>query len=91
MDEKTISVPHTLTLDNRTKLTLSGVTDVGSFNEESLQVETSLGSAVIAGENLQVTRLSLESGDVTVEGKINAVTYADRTGKSSGFFSKVFG
>ena len=91
MDEKIFSLPHTLYIDNRNKLVLTGVTDVGSFNEESLQIVTSLGEITVTGEELQVTKLSLESGEMTVEGRIISVSYADGIKKGSGFFGKVFG
>ncbi|MCH5198247.1 MAG: sporulation protein YabP [Oscillospiraceae bacterium] len=91
MDEKIISLPHTLYIDNRNKLVLTGVTDVGSFNEENLQIITSLGEISVGGENLQVTKLSLESGEMTVEGRIISVAYSDSLKKGSGFFGRVFG
>lgn len=91
MDEKIITLPHTLYIDNRNKLVLTGVTDVGSFNEENLQIIASLGEINVTGENLQVTKLSLESGEMTVEGRIISVAYSDAPKKGSGFFGRVFG
>lgn len=91
MDEKIISLPHTLYIDNRNKLVLTGVTDVGSFNEENLQIITSLGEITVCGEELQVTKLSLESGEMTVDGRIISVSYSDAPKKGSGFFGRVFG
>lgn len=92
MEETIISIPHTLYIDNRNKLTLTGVTDVGSFNDETLQIATSLGELSVSGEDLQVSKLSLESGEMTVEGKIRALSYSENNRKSgSGFFSRVLG
>ncbi len=91
MDEKAVAKPHTLHIDNRNLIILTGITDVGSFNEESVQLETSMGGLEIRGENLQVTKLSLESGDVSVEGSISSVVYTAPSMKSTGFLSRVFG
>ena len=91
MDENTVGKRHTLQIENRNKITLSGITDVGSFNEETVQLESDLGGLEIRGENLQVTKLSLEEGDVSVEGKICSVAYTEPAVKSTGFFARVFG
>ena len=92
MEDTNIGMPHTLYIDNRNKLTLTGVTDVGSFNEDSLRIETNLGEINISGTDLQVSKLSLESGEVTVEGKINSVVYSETVRKGgAGFFSRVLG
>ena len=91
MEEKQVLQPHSLHIENRSRIVLTGVTDVGSFDESMVRLETSAGSLQIQGENLQVTKLSLESGDITVDGAVNAVSYAASGGRNVGFFSKVFG
>ncbi len=91
MEEKQALQPHSLHIENRSRIVLTGVTDVGSFDESSIRLETSAGALQIQGENLQVTKLSLESGEITVDGAVNAVAYASSGGRNGGFFSKVFG
>ena len=91
MDEKQALQPHSIHIENRSRIVLSGVTDVGSFDETSISLETSAGGLQIQGENLQVMKLSLESGDITVEGIVNAVSYASSGGRSGGFFTRMFG
>ena len=91
MEEKQALQQHSLHIENRSRIVLTGVTDVGSFDESSIRLETSAGSLQIQGENLQVTKLSLESGDITVDGAVNAVIYASAGGRNGSFFSKVFG
>ena len=86
------AMPHTLYIDDRARLTLTGVTDVGSFNETSVNVTTPLGELTVTGENLQVTKLSLETGEVVVEGKIGAAAYTEgRRKPGGGLFAKVLG
>lgn len=90
-DEKRSStMPHNLVLEDRRLLTVSGVSDVDSFDEETVVVFTDLGELTVRGTNLHINRLSVEVGELTVEGNIAALIYSEETPKSGGFFSKVF-
>lgn len=90
-DEKRVqSMPHNLVLEDRRLLTVSGVSDVDSFDEETVVVFTDLGELTVRGSNLHINRLSVEIGELTVEGNIAALIYSDDAPKSGGFFSKVF-
>ena len=90
-DEKRIqNLPHNLVLEDRRVLTVSGVSDVDSFDEETVVVFTDLGELTIRGSNLHINRLSVEVGELSVEGNIAALIYSDDTPKSGGFFSRVF-
>ena len=90
-DEKRNSaMPHNLVLEDRRMLTVSGVSDVDSFDEETVIVFTDLGELTVRGSNLHINRLSVEVGELTVEGNICALIYSEDTPKSGGFFSKVF-
>lgn len=80
---------HTVMLDNRGKLVLTGAEDVSGFNEETVSVLTSCGQLVIKGENLHIDKLNLETGDVSVDGKINAFQYLG-SGQSRSKLSKLF-
>ena len=62
-EKKTVQMPHQLILEDRRALTLSGVSDVDSFDEMTVIVYTDLGELTIKGENLHINRLNLESGD----------------------------
>lgn len=90
-DEKRVSaMPHNLVLEDRRLLTVSGVSDVDSFDEETVVVFTDLGELTVRGSNLHINRLSVEVGELTVEGNISALIYSEDTQKSGGFFSRVF-
>ena len=81
---------HTLILEKREKLALSGIEEVVSFDEHTVTLNTALGAMNIEGENLHILSLSLENGQVTVEGHIDAVFYENRTEKvKRGFFSRI--
>ncbi|MCR4436479.1 MAG: sporulation protein YabP [Clostridiales bacterium] len=94
-DEKKVSKSRTqnLILENREKLSISGVIDVESFNDESVVVETEMGILVVRGENLHISKLNLDSSELNIEGDIDSCEYNDREGSKSkglGFFSKMF-
>lgn len=66
---------HALRLMNRSQMELTGVTNVNTFDEQEIILETSLGFLAIAGEHLHITLLSLEEGKVAVEGSISSMEY----------------
>ncbi len=80
--EQQLQLPHKLTLNERRSLTVSGVTEVVSFDEDSVIVHTALGTLIVHGQQLQLKTLSLEGGQVAVDGSISALIYEEpRTGR----------
>ena len=93
MEEKKNVKPknQTLTLDNRERLSVSGVVDVESFNEESIIAVTDIGVLVIRGTDLHINKLNLDSNELVVEGDIFSMEYNDgEYTKSKSFFGKMF-
>lgn len=74
---------HTLMLDNRSRLSLTGVEDVSGFNEEAVSVRTTDGTLIIRGSGLHIDRLNLETGDVSVDGSIDSMQYLGSDGSKS--------
>ena len=70
-------LPHKLQLNERKSLTMTGVTEVVSFDETAVVLQTSLGLLIVQGQQLQLKNLSLEGGQVAVEGDINALSYEE--------------
>ena len=86
-------VIQNLILENREKLSISGVNDVLSFDDQVVMVETDLGLLTVKGENLKINKLSIDTSEVIVEGEISYLAYSDKTeerGKSQGLLSKIF-
>lgn len=80
-------------LENREKLTISGVLDVLSFDDQIVIVETELGLLTVKGENLRINKLSLDTTEVIVEGTIFNLSYSEKNlDKKSGstIFGKIF-
>ena len=66
---------HNITMEERSKIAISGVIDVFAFDEDNIIMETELGVLSIGGNNLHVNKLSLESGQLEVEGEIDGISY----------------
>jgi len=95
MDErKTLkNQKHTIVLDERQKLNVTGVLDVLNFDEEIIVMETTMGMLSIEGEDLHISKLDLVLGELNVDGEIGTVAYNDKeqSGKKGGsLFSKMF-
>lgn len=83
-------IPHNCILEDRKALSISGVNDVGGFDEETITASTDYGDLTVRGEKMHITKLSLEIGELCIEGKISSISYSDVPDKSVGFFSRVF-
>lgn len=90
-DEVQTNIMQNVILENRKKLTLTGIKDVLSFDDEIVIVESELGLLNIKGADLRVNKISVETGDVIVEGTIRAIEYADKDlSPKQGLMSKIF-
>lgn len=91
MDDRTQS-KHAINIQNRNKVVITGVVDVYSFDEIQVDVETIEGMLLIQGEGLHITRLSLDKGDLELEGLMHSISYhEDHIGKPGGsFLGKLF-
>lgn len=82
--------PHHLILEGREQLSVSGVEEVESFDESQIVMYTTKGTLVVRGEGLHIEKLSLDGGDLKVEGSIDALTYEDGPRERGGLFSRLF-
>ena len=70
-------MPHKLSLSDRTALTMTGVTEVVSFDETAVVLRTVLGTLMVQGQELKLKTLSLDGGQVAVDGSISALVYEE--------------
>ena len=82
---------QTVLLKDRSCLDIDGVSDVTSFDEMTVVLRTVLGSMTVEGEGLHMTRLDLEKGLLSLEGRISGVFYMGegKLEKKAGFFSRL--
>lgn len=87
------NVVQNLVLENREKLSISGVNDVLSFDDQVVMVDTELGLLTVKGENIRINKLSLDTSEVIIEGEISSLNYSQKSqDKNSGtsLLSKIF-
>ena len=75
--EEALKLPHKLTLNQREALTLTGVAEVISFDDSTVILKTHLGTLHVAGENLVLKTLSVEGGQVAVDGHVSSLIYGE--------------
>ena len=86
-------VIQNLILENRGKLSISGVIDVLSFDDQVVMVETELGLLTVKGENIRINKLSIDTSEVIIEGDISYLAYSDKEihkNKGGGLLTKIF-
>ena len=83
-------LPHKLTLNERKQLTMTGVTEVVSFEDTAVVLRTGLGMLVVQGQGLQLKTLSAEGGQVAVEGEVSALSY-EQPRESGGWLRRLLG
>ena len=84
---------HKVTMTNRKSCAINGVKDVLSFDEREILLETEQGMLMIKGDALHVNRLTLDKGEVDIDGKVDSFTYSDVSNisnKNESFLSKLF-
>ena len=90
MEREQEQMPHRLSLSERKKLTVTGVKEVISFEEAAVILQTCMGLLTVQGSQLQLKTLSLEGGQVEVEGTITALHYEEPK-QSGGWLSRLLG
>ena len=81
-ENKVQALPHNLIMENRNRLTVSGVSDVDSFDEQTVVIFTQMGELTVRGSDLHIINLNINT--------VNSLTYSDEQPGKGGFFSRVF-
>ena len=90
-EKKAVKAPHSLILENRKALTATGVSNVDSFDDQTVVAYTDYGELVIKGRNLHISKLSVETGELTLSGEVGSMSYSENVSAGGGgFFSKLF-
>lgn len=90
MEEK-VKKPHSLQLENRNGLKMTGVTDVEAFDDECVTVYTDYGCLSISGSALHIDELNIKNGVLQISGEVSALVYSSKKSKEKGFLKRVFG
>ncbi len=89
-DKKTAALPQNVFLENRSLLNLTGVEDVDCFDEQTIRAFTNMGELIIRGRGLHINKLSVESGELSVEGTVCALEYSDEQPRRGGVLARLF-
>jgi sporulation protein YabP len=94
MEEKKMlkSKPHNITIEGRERLIINGVRDVTSFDDNEVALDTEAGGLTIKGTNLHINKLSVDDGNLFVEGYIISCVYSDKIDikRTGSFLSNIF-
>lgn len=93
MEERIQTRPHKMLIQNRSAANITGVKDVVSFDVNEVLLETDLGMLTIKGKELHVSRLTVEKGEIDIDGRIDSLSYSDNTPASKSaqsFVSRLF-
>ncbi len=90
-EKKKVLTNQNIIMENREKITVTGVIDIHSFDDELVLAQTDLGILTIKGDDLKMNKLNLENNELIVEGQIIAIAYSDMAGnKKNGLMNKLF-
>ncbi len=81
---------HSVHINNRMRVSITGVLDVESFNEQDVMLLTEAGPLNLVGTGMHLARLNLEDGQISIEGEILALDYEPPEQEKRGLFTKVF-
>lgn len=90
-EEKALELPHRLVLESRNKLAITGITEIESFDENTVVLYTTRGTLVIHGRQLHLSMLSVDGGQVSVDGTIDSMVYEDDQRTGGSLLSRLFG
>ncbi|MBP3653843.1 MAG: sporulation protein YabP [Oscillospiraceae bacterium] len=82
--------PHHVIMEDRSKLSVTGVEDVISFDEAEIITRTAQGNLIIRGTGLHIGKLTLDSGEVSIDGLVRELCY-EETAPATGFWARLFG
>ena len=89
-EKKMIKAQHNVIMENRKTLTITGVMDIDSFDEESVVVFTEQGELTIKGANLHINKIDVEAGDLMMEGEVDSLQYSDNQPHRGGLLARLF-
>jgi len=88
-DKRVIKMRHNVIMENRKTLTVTGVMDIDSFDEQTVIVFTEHGELTIKGRDLHINKIDVDTGDLLMEGDVDSLSYSDNLPQKGGFFSKL--
>lgn len=89
-ENSTVPMPHSISLTEREKMSISGVLDVSGFDDSIVILSTSQGELTVRGEGLHIDRIDLETGQLEVQGRVQELRY-DESAPNRSVWTRLFG
>ncbi len=89
-EKNVVQKKHSLILENRKNLSLSGVSDVAGFDENTVTLITEAGELSVKGSNLHINKFSVETGELSLDGCVDSLLYSESKQQEGGFFGRLF-
>ena len=91
VEEKKPAAPHNFIMEGRRKMTVTGVTEIDSFDEQSVVLFCEPGELAIRGTGLHINRIDVDTGELSLEGeRIDGLSYADNLPVRGGILGRLF-
>ena len=84
------NINHSLNIEERSILEITGVKDVTAYNEDELEIVTDFGTLTICGNDFNITKLDVETGELKITGKVDSLFYSEKSEKASGLLKRLF-
>lgn len=84
------STPHNLVMESRKKLSITAVQDVTLFEETRIVLDTGMGELTITGQGLRLNNMSVETGEISIEGQVDGLSYDDDPLSGQGLLARLF-
>jgi len=88
-DAKILSHQHKIVMDSRRNLSITGVTDIDSFDEQIVAVYTDVGELVVRGSGLHIGKIDVDSGELVLDGEIESLEYTDNISSRGSLWSRL--
>jgi len=89
-EDKVLFDHHKIIMEARRSLSISGVTDIDSFDEQVVAVFTDVGELIVRGNGLHIGKIDVDSGELMLDGEIESLEYTDNISARGSFFSRLF-
>ena len=89
-EKRLVKMKHNIIMENRRSVTISGVMDIDSFDEETVILFTEEGELTIKGANLHINKIDVDTGDLVMEGEVDLLSYSDDRPQKGGLLARLF-
>lgn len=90
MEEKQLLENHKIAIQSRKQSQFTGVREVISFDAKEVVLDTAMGILIIRGEDLFIRRLTVEKGEVDLDGQVDSLVYSGKSGKQDSLLKRLF-